>query len=472
MSQFYISATHKSSGKTMVSIGLCVAFCLQNYRVQCFKKGPDYIDNIWLSVASGQDCFNLDFYTMYAQEIKNTYHHFADHSDISLVEGNKGLYDGLSVMGGDCNADLAKLLDLSVILVVDASGITRGIAPLLNGYRAFDSVDIKGIILNKVATSRHEKKLTQAVEYYTDFEIFGAIRRREDLLIKERYLGLKPAYESKTAKNIMQNLATFVREQVDIKRLLEKTSTRKKNLKPKTTAKLTPAKEIKLTQEVLSAPDSSVTLAVAKDCAFGFYYPDDLRTFLELNVNIKYFDTLKDTHLPDANALFIGGGFPEIYARELSANASLMKDIRAKIMRGMPGYVECGGLMYLSRSIITNSATFKMAGIIAADTQVFTKPIGRGYVKLVARKNHLWQMPTHTICAHEFHYSKLINIAADSLYAYQMLRGVGIDKERDGIMVNNLLGCYSHFRTSEQNPWVERFVIFIKHVLQQNSLVE
>ncbi|MBF0093674.1 MAG: AAA family ATPase, partial [Alphaproteobacteria bacterium] len=222
MARLFISAAHKSSGKTTLTIGLCAALTARGLRVQPFKKGPDYIDPMWLGLASGGICRNLDFNTQSSAEIAAMFRRFSAGADISLVEGNKGLHDGIDVAGSDSSAALAKVVDAPVILVVDASGITRGVAPLLVGYRAFDpDVRIAGVILNKVAGVRHESKLRAAVDRYTDLPVVGAVRRSTDLEIVERHLGLVPSNEAAEARAVVGRIREAVAAQVDLDRLLD-----------------------------------------------------------------------------------------------------------------------------------------------------------------------------------------------------------------------------------------------------------
>ena len=444
-SSIYLSAAHKSSGKTVVSLGLCAALKEQSLNVQPFKKGPDYIDPIWLSQASGSACYNLDFYNMSEIEIKQVFEQQSWDSDIAIIEGNKGLYDGMSVSGGDANADLAKLLNVPVVLVIDTNGITRGVAPLVQGYQAFDqSVNIAGVILNKVAGARHESKLISAIEHYTDIPVLGAIRRSKELIIDERHLGLVPANEIAKSSAFIQTAAKHVSDQVDLDRLSQL---------GQYSAEMIPLAQPK---------ESGLTVAIAKDSAFGFYYQDDLSLFQSLGVEIVYFDTLRDQYLPKADALFIGGGFPEMQLEALSNNTSLLQDIRSKINAGLPTYAECGGLMYLTRAISYQGRTYKMVGAIQADTVMTPKPIGRGYVQLAPTKEHPWSNVSQTIYAHEFHYSKLENIDTKTRFAYKVLRGVGVDNNHDGVLVNNMLATYTHLRSVGGNRWVEQFVNFIK----------
>lgn len=437
----YLSAAHKSSGKTIVSLGLCAAFKQQSFSVQTFKKGPDYIDSIWLSQASGNPCYNLDFYNMSNAEITTLYQHQSQHSDITIIEGNKGLYDGISPKGGDANADLAKLLNVGVILVIDTSGITRGIAPLLNGYQAFDTkVNIIGVILNKVAGSRHQSKLIQAVEYYSDIPVLGAVRRSAELVIDERHLGLVPANEMAKSQIFIDTAAKHISEQVDLNKII--TSKASKRLSKKLKPPL----------------QKGITVAVAKDRAFGFYYPDDLDKFAALGVEIKYFDTFKASRLPKCDGLFIGGGFPEMHLPALSANRTLLKDIKTQIQNGLATYAECAGLMYLTNSI----DKYPMARVIDATTYTTRKPVGRGYVKLEPTSKHPWHGMPKLIYAHEFHYSKLSNIHPNTHYGFKVLRGVGVDNKFDGIIQHNLLASYTHLRNVVGNAWVVQFVDFIK----------
>jgi len=445
-SSIYLSAAHKSSGKTVVSLGLCAAFKAQSLNVQAFKKGPDYIDPIWLSQASGTPCYNLDFYNMSEDEITQLYQKYASNSGVTIIEGNKGLYDGMNVAGGDANADMAKLLDTGVILVIDANGITRGVAPLLIGYQAFDAkVKINGVILNKVAGDRHESKLVQAIEYHTDIPVVGAIRRSKELVIDERHLGLMPANETPESQSFIDRAAEHITDQVDLSVLLTSNQITTKPSSP-----------------IVNTTTSTLTVAIAKDSAFGFYYPDDLNAFKSLGVDLVYFDTLTDVKLPKADALFIGGGFPEMQLDALSANQSLLTDIKTKIEAGLPAYAECGGLMYLSRKITHQGKSYKMAGVIEADTLMTPKPIGRGYVQLAPTDKHPWNEVSEQISAHEFHYSKLENIDPKTHYAYKVLRGVGVDNKFDGILTHNLLATYSHLRSVGGNYWVEQFINFIK----------
>ncbi len=456
-SRFLISAAHKSSGKTTVSIGLCAALAARGHAVQPFKKGPDYIDPMWLSQAAGHACRNLDLYLMENEDVVAT---FARHaSEVNLVEGNKGLYDGLALDGSNSNAALAKLLDLPVVLVIDARGMTRGIAPLILGYQAFDKdIRIAGVILNNLGGKRHESKLRQVIEHYTDVPVIGAIQHDERLSIVERHLGLMPSNESIAANAKIKQIASAIAEQVDLDKLL--LLSQKEPLVVPHKAEVSP----------LFCGDK-VKIGIARDRAFGFYYADDLDALQTAGAELVPVDTLNDAHLPEIDAMYIGGGFPEACAVELEANASLRNEIKQAIANGMPTYAECGGLMYLSRSINYQERSFEMVGAIPGDVKMHAKPIGRGYVHLREDAEHPWprpDVPARQIKAHEFHYSSLENLPADMRFAYHVERGFGIDGERDGLIIHNLLASYTHLRTIGSCYWATRFVAFVRRCKLQS----
>jgi cobyrinic acid a,c-diamide synthase len=464
MNRMLISAAHKSSGKTMVSIGLCASLKNRGYAVQPFKKGPDYIDPMWLSLAAGQGssnrpCRNLDLYLMEREDIVDT---FARHSTaVNLVEGNKGLYDGLALDGSNSNAALAKLLDLPVFLVIDARGMTRGIAPLILGYQAFDNdIDIAGVILNNLGGSRHEAKLRAVVEHYTDVPVVGAIHHDERLSIVERHLGLIPSNESHLAAAKIKQIGDAISEQVDLEKLLKLSQKEPQDVPRKASVTRLPCGD-------------KVRIGIAQDRAFGFYYADDLDALAAAGAELVPFDALRDTRLPEVDALYIGGGFPETCAAELEANSALRTEIKKAIDHGMPAYAECGGLMYLSRSIEFQGRTYQMVGAIPGDVKMHDKPIGRGYVHLREDEAHPWprpDAPAKQIKAHEFHYSSLENLPPDTCFAYHVERGYGINGKRDGLILHNLLASYTHLRTIGSCYWATRFVAFIQDHLEYNHL--
>ena len=453
MPRIFISAAHKSSGKTTVTLGLCAALRVRGLAVQPFKKGPDYIDPMWLGRAAGRACHNLDFYTMGRDEIRDTVAHHEAGTDISVIEGNKGLYDGLDLDGSNSNAALAKLLHTPVVLVLDARGMTRGIAPLILGYQAFDpDIRIAGVILNQLGGHRHEAKLRAVIEHYTDVPVIGAVSRDSGMEIPERHLGLIPSNEEEDAEHHIQRIGKAIGEQVDLDRLLQ-------------VAAAAPVIESQAPESMPPATAGrSMRIGIAHDDAFGFYYPGDLQAFERQGATLVPLDMIRDTALPELDGLFIGGGFPESRMDELAANTAMRTALRQAVETGLPVYAECGGLMYLARSLRWQGRSADMVGAIPADVVMCERPQGRGYVRLRETVHSPWPQGDGNgseIAAHEFHYSRLENLDPGLDYAFEVTRGTGIDGRHDGLIYRNLLACYSHRRDTRRDPWVRRFLDFV-----------
>lgn len=463
MNQFLVAAAHKSSGKTTLSIGLAAALGARNKIVQPFKKGPDYIDPLWLGMAAGRPCHNLDFYLSPPAEIHDTYTQRIKDAEVALIEGNKGLYDGLDLDGSNSNAALAMLLDVPVVLVIDAQGMTRGVAPLILGYEAFEpKLRFAGVILNQIRGSRHEAKLRAVIEHYTDLPVLGAVHHDADMVIIERHLGLVPGNESDAAMNKISAIAERVSDEVDIPALLARTEV----ARPQTTK--TP------TQKIQKNTLPAVRIGIIQDAAFGFYYPADLEALGSASAELVSIDSIHDTTLPEIDGLFIGGGFPETQAAKLTANRALREAIHESIENNLPVYAECGGLMYLTRGIEWQGERYEMVGAIKADIHMHDRPVGRGYTRLRENGDNPWGLKDKnsdpaTFPAHEFHYSSIENLAADTRFAYTVERGMGIDGAHDGILYKNVLASYVHLRDVAGNHWTQRFVDFVRRVKADTS---
>ncbi len=449
-----ISAAHKSSGKTTLSLGLVRALVDRGLTVQTFKKGPDYIDPMWLARASGRACYNLDPYLMQDSDVGTLFASRAAEADLSLVEGNKGLYDGLALDGSNCNAALARRLDLPVLLVIDARGMTRGIAPLILGYQAFDrQVRIGGVILNQLGGARHEAKLRAVIEHYTDVPVLGAVQHDDRLAMVERHLGLTPTAEVGDADRLLREIAAAVGAQVD----LDRVQALARSAGPGVAAHSAPA------LSRVHDRSSQVRIGVARDRAFGFYYPDDLCALEHCGAELVFLDTLHDARLPALDGLFIGGGFPETCMVALEANAAWRGALRVAIEAGLPTYAECAGLMLLSRSITWQGRTAQMVGAIPGDAVMHSRPVGRGYVQLQETAAMPWAGGGGgTVHGHEFHHSTLENLDPGVAFAYRVQRGHGIDGEHDGVLVHNLLASYAHLRSGAGSAWASRFVDHVR----------
>jgi len=467
VAEILIAAAHKSSGKTTVTLGLARALLDSGLKVQTFKKGPDYIDPMWHTRATGRPSYNLDFNTQSHDEIRAMVETRSVGADISLIEANMGLYDGVDLEGRDGNAALAKLIGAPVVLVVDTEGMTRGIAPLLIGYRMFDpDVKLAGVVLNRTAGARHESKLRAAVERYTDIPVIGVLPREEQLQLPERHLGLTTPSESNAVEAFIARIGERVGSRFDLERLKDIAGIGQPS------AGVAPAYKEARPNAMQEAEPLRLKIAIARDAAFGFYYADDLEALRSGGAELVFFDTMHDTALPPADGLFIGGGFPETHMRALEANAPMRASIRDAIEKGLPTYAECGGLMYLSRAIRWGGERAAMVGVVDAEAVMYDKPQGRGQVIVKETEQFPWPAAVSTsnttsgagIRAHEFHHAALVDVPPDASYGYEMSRGTGIDGKHDGLLVHNVVAAFSHQRTTALNSWTERFLAFVREV--------
>jgi cobyrinic acid a,c-diamide synthase len=457
MAHLYIAATQKSSGKTTLSLGLARAFRETGLRVQPFKKGPDYIDPLWLTAAASRDCFNLDFNTMPREEILDAFANELAGADLGLIEGNVGLFDSTDPAGSNSNADLAKLLGSPVVLVINCHGLGRGIVPLVLGFQAFDpDLRIAGLILNKVGGARHGANLVAALERYTDLPILGLLPRLPEIEIAERHLGLMPSNEADSAELWIDRIRARVVEHIDLQALgaIAEQGARSQS-QPARLEPPWPAEE-------------RVRIGIARDAAFGFYYPDDLRALRVAGADLVPFSPLADADLPAVDALYIGGGFPECRMAALEANRTMREAVADFIARDRPVYAECGGLMYLCQGIRWEGERRAMVGALAAEVEMHARPQGRGYVRLRETDDFPWSDRAgrrREVAAHEFHHSAVVAPDPTWRYGYDVLRGTGVDGTHDGIVQGALLACYAHLRDVGGCGWTRRFVDRIRRSL-------
>jgi len=356
----------------------------------------------------------------------------------------------MDLEGSDSNAALAKKLQVPVVLVFNARGMARGAAALLHGLATFDpTIRVAGVILNRVAGTRHESKLRAAIERYTRMQVLGAIGEDPRLGVVERHLGLVPAGEMGDAVARIAAMREAVCAGIDLEAILAIARTAAPVSAP-------------APGEPAPTPIAPLRIGIAMDRAFGFYYADDLDAFRDAGATLVPVDTLADAGLPDVDGFFIGGGFPEVLGAELAANRAFRESLRRRIEEGLPVYAECGGLMYLARSLSWRGHTWEMVGALPADVVMHAKPVGKGYVRLVESGEHPWGAGEGTtLRAHEFHYSTLAHADPGLRYAYRMERGEGADGRRDGIVHRNVLATYAHQRSVGGNDWVRRF---LRHV--------
>lgn len=452
-----ISAPHRSSGKSTVTIGLCAALTSRGLKVQPFKKGPDFIDPMWHETASGRQSRNLDIFMMGAENVLGSFLRHAPGSDISIIEGNMGLYDGMDLEGSDSTAGLARLLKSPVVLVVDCSGMTRGIAPLVRGFETFEpGTDVRGVILNRVKGARHEKKLRDAIERYCGARVLGALPYDEGMGIAMRHLGLVPLKEDMGLSPAIGAMARAVSENIDLDAFVDMAK-----------SALPIGNEYE--EPVSPTPVAAVRIGVAMDSAFTFYYPDNLEALKDAGAEVVPFSPLADAKLPDVDGLYIGGGFPEVHMEALESNSAMRESVREAAESGMPVYAECGGLMYLCRSISWEGKTCGMAGVFPYDVKMSSRPAGHGYVILRSTGAGLLAGIEGPIRAHEFHHSS-IDVGPDAEFAFSLERGKGIDGAHDGLVYNNVLAGYSHMHILGAPLWAAELVKFIKKIAEKNHL--
>lgn len=449
-----IGAPQGRSGKTTFTLGLLRAFARLGMAVQPFKKGPDYIDASWHTAAARCTCRNLDAFFMSNQEICKSLSKQSIGKSITIIEGAMGLYDGLDLKGSSSTAEIAKVTRTPVLLVVDATRMTRSIAAMVMGYQHFDpNVQIVGVVLNKVARPRHEKMARASIEEFCKIPVVGAIPKDINLCIPDRHLGLVTKDEIDETEALLDYLADVMTKHVDLKEVFRLAQNAPEL--PQHSEAIVPSM-IKYTIK-----DKSITpkIGVIKDSAFSFYYPENIESLKDLGSDIVIINSLLDSKLPqDIDALYIGGGFPEVFAAQLENNRLLRGDIKRAGEMGLPIYAECGGLMYLGRSIRTSSQNYEMVGLLPFDTQMEAKPQGHGYTLMEANTDHLWFSEGTVIKGHEFHNSRIINLSPDVKFGYKVKRGYGINGQNDGICYKNVFATYNHLHALGSPKWAESMV--------------
>jgi cobyrinic acid a,c-diamide synthase len=433
------------SGKTIVSLGLARAFFEQGLKVQTFKKGPDYIDAKWLSLASHSTTSNLDPFLLPSNILQNLFWSRVGSADLALLEGNRGLYDGKDVEGSCSSAELAKTLKCPVIIVADCTKVTRTMAAIILGLTKFDpEVDIRGVILNRTAGCRHQTILRQSIEKYTDVQVLGVLPKLQENPIPERHMGL--ISDAEFAQDPFTEIATFLRTHADLDSCLKIA-----RQAPAVTVELAP-----LYPE--SRPTGPVRIGVARDAALWFYYQENFDALRNAGAELVEFSLLADADLPDVDALYMGGGFPETLAQGLAQNVSMRQSVKSSVLDGMPVYAECGGLMYLSRELHYDGRVYPMADVFPLATKVFTKPQGHGYMSsTVATPNPFYPLQCR-LTGHEFHYSRCLDTDTIDSFVFQVDRGQGMTKGHDGVLHRNCLAGYTHMHALGNSDWALNFV--------------
>lgn len=456
VNRLVIAAPQGRAGKTTITLGLLRAFSRRGLKVRPYKKGPDYIDPSWLAAAAGAACHNLDSYLMEPEQICKSVSQEAEHFDLSIIEGSMGLYDGLDLAGSSSTAEIAKITQTPVILVLDTTRITRSAAAIVLGCQHFDpQIKICGVILNKVARPRHEKIVSESIEHFCKVPVLGAIPKDASLNIPDRHLGLITHAESSQENNLLDHLADVISAHVDLERVLALATQ---------TSPLRHTSSIKSSSSARQINSDSVKIGVIRDKVFSFYYPENLTALVQYGAELIDIDSLIDPYLPsDLDALYIGGGFPEVFAAELENNVGLRYSIRKAVESGLPVYAECGGLMYLGRTINSAGKSYTMVGALPFDVSMEAKPQAHGYTSLETLPGNSWFDSDMIIKGHEFHNSKIINLDPKVKFAYKVLRGHGINGANDGIIYKGVLASYNHLHALGNSEWAERLIYLAKN---------
>ena len=427
-------------GKTSITCAIIYALQKRGFSVQPFKVGPDYIDPRYLSTISKNETYNLDVWLMGQKQVLDS---FVSHSnsDISVIEGVMGYYDGYEGNSNHASTHhVASITKSPVILVLDASKTARSIGATALGYQKFHKNSrIVGIILNKIGSKKHEILCRNALEKIK-LPIIGVIPKNPMLNLESRHLGLISTYDNKILKNKLEKVSKIISKSLDVDQI------------------------IKILKNPISIPKNKkgtskknkVTIAVALDNSFNFYYDDNLNALKREGASLTFFSPIKNKKIPKCDGLYIGGGFPEILGNDLSKNQIMKKSIKKLSEDNFPIYAECGGLMYLTKSISNNKKKYKMVGLFDAET-VMTKKMRLNYTKGNFSNKNILSDTLHGFRGHEFHYSQLESVSSDSQFAFNLDIGEGIKNRQDGLIQNNTLASYGHLYFDSSN-YAEIFV--------------
>ena len=442
-----VAALKGGAGKTLISIGLLRAIIKRGLSVAAFKKGPDSIDGAWRGLAGQRVCHNLDSYLTGPDQVLSTFVQKTESSHIAVVEGNRGIFDGVDAQGSFSTAELAKLIKAPTIIIVDATKVTRTVAAFILGCKLLDpELSVNGVILNRVAGTRHENIVRETVEHYCGVPVIGALPKLSLNDFPQRHLGLIPLYEHPRAEEFVDTSGSIVHKYVDIEKCLEIAHSAP-GLKVGT-ACLPKQSVVKKT---------GLRIGVIRDSSFQFYYPENLEALEAGGASLIELSALEDLGLPALHALYIGGGFPETHAEMLAMNDAFKSALKDAALSGLPIYAECGGLIYLSRKLHVDGQVYPMVGVFPLEATLHRKPQGHGYIKVqVVQKNPFYPVGT-IVTGHEFHYSSVSSFAQNqgSYCCFEVVRGHGFDGQKDGMCIYNCLGTYVHVHALGTPLWAE-----------------
>jgi len=443
-----IAGTGGDSGKTLVSLCLAAFWKSQGHAVAAFKKGPDFIDSSWLRWASGNPARNLDSYMLGREKVHELFFDNIDGFDIALIEGNRGLHDGFDSDGTHSTAELAKIIDAPVILVVSGRKVTRTAAAIVLGCMNVDpDVKIAGVIFNQVSGERHKKILQQSVESICNIPVLGFIPPLGDKLdLPSRHLGLVTPEEHPKIDLLRNVLIRIAGEHLEVERIL------------KIADRFDHYSDLAKPQPTARKIEQSAKICYFRDSAFTFYYPDNIEALESAGAKMIPVSSLHDESLPECHGLFIGGGFPETHLRQLTFNLRLSHSVKKAADRGMPIYAECGGLIYLCETLRWGEDEFRLSGVLPLTLQMERKPQGHGYCEVEVDGDNPFFSPGNILKGHEFHYTRVVSGEDKVDTVYSVKRGTGCFDKRDGIIYKNVLAAYLHIHAAGCPQWAENFV--------------
>lgn len=454
-----IAALRGGSGKTILSIGIAAAWKKLGKKVASFKKGPDYIDTGWLALAAGRPCYNLDTFLIPKELVFQSFLQHASKNDISVIEGNRGLYDGIDLAGSTSTAELAKLINAPVLLCIDGTKTTRTMAATVMGCMQFDpEVEIKGIILNRVAGPRHEQILRTSIEHYCGIPVLGAVPKLARQNFPERHMGLIPTPEHAWAQDSIEAAAEIAIRYLDLT-VLEEIAYNAVELQSTVLKKNGDATFDRKGLPLAAAQQPRPRIGIIKDSAFQFYYPENIEALERAGAEILFFSPLRIDTIPPIDALYIGGGFPETHAEQLARNTSFRNQLKDLAEQGLPIYAECGGLMYLGEELVLDETSYLMAGVLPVVFGFSKKPQGHGYTIVEVEESNPYFEVGLKLKGHEFHYSRVIDWRGSKKdLIFSMKRGTGFTHKRDGVSYKNVLATYTHIHALGTPSWARALV--------------
>lgn len=444
--RFIVAGLSGGAGKTICSLGLTRALANAGHAVKPFKKGPDYIDAVWLGLAAREPATNLDPYFLDDGTLRALFAEKSHGFTMSVIEGNRGLYDGMDLDGSCSTAALSRALDAPVILVMDCTKMTRTAAAVVQGVAVFEDVRLGGVILNRTAGPRHRKILRDAIEHYTDVPVLGALPKMDPDPIPERHMGLISNREYDGQERILDGLAQALAGDVDVERIAA------------LAAEVPPLDPAAPLWPQPAAP-AGVRIGYVRDAALWFYYEENLEALERAGAEVVELTLLDDTPWPELDGLYLGGGFPETLAAELAANETIRDHVRRLSLDGLPIYAECGGFMYLAEAVEYQGVSYPMAGVFPVRTEFCAKPQGLGYVSATIAVPNPYHPAGAELRGHEFHYSQCVAEQADGLtMALTMDRGRGMLQRKDGLLRGNTFAGYTHIHAMGAPWWATNFV--------------